>query len=37
MSGVSTESKEGEAFSDHKRRSAAGEEMSEQVDDKEEE
>ena len=35
VNGVSTESKEGEAFSDHERRGAAGDEMRERLDDEE--
>jgi len=37
VSGVSTENKEGEAFSDHKRRSAAGDEIRKSQDDQGEE
>lgn len=37
VNGVSTESKEGEAFSDHQRRSAAGEEIRKPQDDGREE
>jgi len=37
MNGVSTENADGEALSDHKRRSAAGEEMGVRLDDSREE